>query len=288
MILSWAGSKRLRPETVPTSCKTYLSVAFLMGFLSARFFYRPVRLPRPLFQRPIRYTRAMNEFRTGRIVNQCGSILAIIIGTFITGCSEDRVRAKLEPTERAVQPTVSAFECGGGSLRTAIASCRAEGGHYGHCALVASRAGVSGATACYTYANEIRKRRAELVGKEDQLDAQIGYLRSVNADTEILNTELSSRVDDATARADTAVESLAQGEMTKSELEQLRSILDVEVSSAQQQLEVASRELRAANQYRSQQQSPTAALDDEIARLPALLDETQRHTKALVSQRQRL
>ena len=230
----------------------------------------------------------MRNLRKGRAAIQCCKLLVIGLGIAIAGCSEERVRAKLEPTERAVQPTVSAFQCGGGSIKTAIAACRAEGGHYGHCALVASRAGVTGATACYNYANEIKDRRAELVGKEDQLDAQIAYLRTVNADTERLNTEMNSRLDEATARADTAVQSLAQGEMTKSDLEQLRSILDVEVSYAQQQLEAASRELQAANQYRSRQQSPTAALDDEIARLQSLLDETQRQTKALVDQRQRL
>lgn len=230
----------------------------------------------------------MKQFWKDRIGDRGSTLLIVGFVTLMAGCSEERVRAKLEPTERAVQPTVSAFQCGGGSVKTAIESCRAEGGHYGHCALVASRAGVAGATACYNYANDIRERRAELVGKEDQLDAQIAYLRTVNADTEMLNTEMSSRLDEATARADTAVQSLAQGEMTKSELDQLRSILDGEVSYAQQQLVAASRELQAANLYRARQQSPAGALDSEIAKLQALLDETQRQTKALVEQRQRL
>jgi chromosome segregation ATPase len=147
---------------------------------------------------------------------------------------------------------------------------------------------MSDATACYSYAAEIHKRRERLVGQEDQLDAQIRYLADVNMDTERLNAELNGRIEDVVARTDAGVDSLAQGEMSESELAQLHSILDIEVSSAQRQLDAASRELRTAEQYRSRQQPPTAALDAEIARLQALLNETQRQTSALVAQRQRI
>ena len=211
-----------------------------------------------------------------------------IASLLIVGCSSQRVDEKLQRSERALQPTVSAFECGGGSVKAAIASCRADGGHYGHCAIVASRAGVSDATACYTYASKIRKRREQLVGQEDQLEAEMRYLRDVNLDTEDLNAELNGRIEEVTARTDTAVDSLAQSEMTESELAQLREILDIEVSSAQRQLDAASRELQAAEQYRSRQLPPTAALDAEIERLQALLNETQRQISELVAQRQRI
>lgn len=204
------------------------------------------------------------------------------------GCSTQRLQERLLPTERAVQPTANAFECGSGSVRSAIAACRAEGGRYGHCALVASRAGVSDATACYTYAATIHRRREQLVGEEDQLAAQTAYLQDVNADTGKLNSVLTARVNDVVARTDLAVESVARGEMTASELDQLHAILDVEVTSATRQLDAGSRELQAAEQYRSKQQPPTAALDAEIARLRALLDDVQRQTGELVAQRQRI
>jgi hypothetical protein len=203
--------------------------------------------------------------------------------------SSDRVQEKLQPTERALQPTVSAMECGGGSVSAAIAACRAAGGHTGHCAIVAANAGVSGATACYTYAAQIKKRREQLVGQEDQLDAHIHYLQDVNQDTELLNTELSGKITEVTARTDTAVDSLAKGEMTQTELDQLRAILDHEVAAAQHQLDSVSRELQAAQQYRSRQPSDTAAkLDTEIARLQELLSQAQRDTGALALQRQRI
>lgn len=202
------------------------------------------------------------------------------------GCSSDRAQQKLQSTARSVQPTVSALECGGGSVQKAIASCRAEGGKYGHCALVAWHAGVSDATACYTYASQIHRRREQLVGQENLLDAQISYLKDVNADTERLNAQLADRVQEVTARTDVAVDSLARGEMTGSELAQLRAILDNEVSTAQRQVDAASQELESAQRYRSQHS--TAALDAQVARLQALLNEAKRRTRDLVAQRQRI
>ena len=188
-----------------------------------------------------------------------------------------------------MQPTVSAFECGGGSMKAAIATCRANGEHYGKCAILASRASATDATACFNYASAIRKRREDLVGQEDQLDAEIRYLQDVNADTVSLNAQLSDRLEEVTARADIAVDSLAQGQMTESELAQLRAILDNEVTDAQRQLDVATHQLQAAEHYRSQQKSPTLAkLDSEIARLQASLNEARRQTSALIAQRQRI
>jgi hypothetical protein len=202
------------------------------------------------------------------------------------GCSFEP--AQLQPTERAVQPTVNAFECGGTSVKETIASCRAEGGNYGHCAVVAWHTGVSDATACYNYSTKIHRLREQLVGQEDQLDAQIHYLQDVNTDTEKLNADLATRVDAVTQRTDIAVDTLARGKMTASDLEQLRSILDNEASYAERQLDTASRQLEVAERYRSQQQPATAALDAQIARLKALLEETQRQTRALMAQRQRI
>ena len=215
-------------------------------------------------------------------------IAAAIAAIAATSCSTQRLNERLDPAERAVQPTVKAFECGGESVKAAIASCRSEGGHYGHCALIASRASMNEATACYTYANDIRKRRAQLVGQEDQIDAQIRYLQDVNLNTANLNDEMKSRVEEATVRADTALDSLAQGQMTASELSQLRAILDIELSSSQRQLDAASQQLRDAGLYRSRQPAPNPELDAEIARLEALLADTQRQTSALALQRQRL
>jgi hypothetical protein len=198
------------------------------------------------------------------------------------------VQEKIQPTERALQPTVSAFECGGAGIKSTIETCHARGGDYRHCAMDASRAGVSDATACYTYASAIHARREQLVGAEDQLDAQIRYLQDVNHDTEVLNTELSDRVQQATAMTDMAVASQAQGDTTRADLAQLGAILDHEVSAARRQVDAASHELEVARQYRSRQSPSTAAaLDAEIKRLQALLDEAQRQTRALLAQRQR-
>ena len=148
---------------------------------------------------------------------------------------------------------------------------------------------MSGAAACYTYAAQVKKRREQLVGQENQLDAHIRYLQDVNQDTEGLNTELSLKITEVTARTDTAVDSIARGEMTQIELGQLRAILDHEVAAGQHQLDTVSRELQAAQQYRSQQPPEAAArLDAQILKLQELLHQVQRDTVALALQRERI
>lgn len=214
--------------------------------------------------------------------------LCVLAAASVAACSTQKIHEKLDPTARAVQPAVNAFECGGKGVKTVIASCRADGGTYGHCVVLASRAGVSDATRCYDYADAVRRRREQLVLQEDTLDAQSSYLKDVNHDTETLNADLAVRIDDVTARTDMAKESIAQGQMTGADLQQLHEILDIELSSAQKQVDVASRELQAALAYRSRQAPPTPVLDEEISQLQAMLNEAQRKTAELVAQRQRL
>jgi BMFP domain-containing protein YqiC len=211
------------------------------------------------------------------------------VALLLSACSTQSLHQHIETSARTVQPAVSAVECGGGRAKTAIEACRAQGGHYGHCALIASRAGYASARACYTYAADIHRRREQLVGKEGDLDAEIRYLRGVNSDTERLNAELAGKIDEVTARTDTGVRSLAEGKMTQAEATQLRAILDQEVAEAHKQLDVVSRELDSAQQYRARQaRDSSSPLDAEIEQLQTLLAEVQRRTRALSAQRERI
>jgi hypothetical protein len=207
----------------------------------------------------------------------------------LSACSSQKVQQNIQTSARAVQPAVSAVECGGGSVKAAIEDCRAQGGHYGHCAVVASRAGYSSAKACYTYSADIHRRREQLVGQEGALDAEIRYLQGVNNDTERLNVELGGKIEEVTARTNTAVESLKAGQMTEAEVTQLHAILDHEVTEARKQLEVVSQELESAQQYRARQTGASSdELDAEIAQLQSLLAQIQRGTRALSAQRDRI
>src|SRR5262245_5324225 len=53
---------------------------------------------------------------------------------------------------------------------------------------------LTGGVAGFVYANSIVKRREELAGKENDLDAQIKFARGVNQDTQEYNKKLASDV----------------------------------------------------------------------------------------------
>lgn len=231
---------------------------------------------------------AVRQYRMQKSLPPWSIAPLLAVSILTASCSASGVHDKLEPTARAVQPTVNAVKCGGRSVKEAIRSCHAEGGTYGHCAVSASRVGASDATACYNYAELVRRRREELVGQENDLDAQSNYLKDLNLDTQKLNDDLSARVSDVTARTDVAKESLARGEMTESDLAQLHDILDIELSSAQQQVDTVAQELRSVEQYRERQSTPAPVLDGEITQLRRMLQDARQKSKELAEQSARL
>jgi predicted nucleic acid-binding Zn-ribbon protein len=188
----------------------------------------------------------------------------------------------------ATQQQTSALECGGGSAAAAVLLCLLAGGNEKTCAAVAVGAGAAGAAICYSYADNIQKRRKELAAQGDSLSAHLKYLQGVNQDTEALNTQLAAKVTEVTKSTDHAVDALAKGQMAQADLAQQRQALDKQVNAAQAQVNTAAQELQSARQFRAQQTTPSANLDAEIARLQDLLDQAQRSTSALAAQRQRL
>ena len=200
------------------------------------------------------------------------SITALLVVFLVTGC--------------ATQQGTSALECGGGGAAAALILCKLAHGSDASCAAVAVGAGASGAAICYSYADKIQKRRAQLAGHEKDLNAQIQYLHTVNQDTEDLNKQLAAKVVTVTKSTDQAVASIAQGQTTQAELTKQRQALDNEVKAAQTQVNAAAQELKSAQQFRAQQTS--GAYDAEIARLQDLLNQAQRNTSALAAQRQRV
>jgi hypothetical protein len=201
-------------------------------------------------------------------------ITALLVVILVTGC--------------ATQQGTSALECGGGGAVAALILCKLAKGSDASCAALAAGAGAAGAVICYSYADKIQKRRAQLAGHEKDLNAQIQYLQTVNQDTEDLNKQLAAKVTTVTKSTDQAVASLAQGQTTQAELSKQRQALDNEVKAAQTQVNAAAQELKSAQQFRDQQTSPSSVYDAEIARLQDLLNQAQRNTSALAAQRQRI
>jgi hypothetical protein len=188
----------------------------------------------------------------------------------------------------ATEQGTSALECGGGSAAGAILLCLLAGGNEKTCAAVAVGAGAAGAAICYSYADNIQKRRKELAAQGDSLSAHLKYLQGVNQDTEALNTQLAAKVTAVTKSTDHAVDALAKGQLAQADLAHQRQALDKQVSDAQAQVNAAAQELQSARQYSAKQPTPSPSLDAEIARLQDLLTQAQRSTSAMAAQRQRI
>jgi septal ring factor EnvC (AmiA/AmiB activator) len=203
------------------------------------------------------------------------SIRILLLVCALTGC--------------ATQQETSAVECGAGGAVLAVVICKMAHGNDASCAAIGAGAGAAGAAICYSYANNIQKRRQALAAQGDTLNAHLKYLQGVNQDTATLNSQLAAKVTAVTNSTDQAVNALAKGQMTQAELAHQRQALDAQVTAAQAQVNTATQELQSARQYRAQQgTAPSPALDAEIARLQELLSQAQSSTSALAAQRQRI
>ncbi len=190
---------------------------------------------------------------------------------------------------------MAALECGaiGAGLATAI--CLAAGGSAAACAGSAAGGGLLGAGVCYTYAEKYEKRRQELAGKENDLDARLKYARGLNEDSEKLNQELNTRVAQISKRTDTIVAQINQGTISQQELLKEREALLKAENAAKDQVALEKAALEDMKRFQAEQARKTSAdsaahaeLDAEIRKQERLLAETRRATSALASQRQRI
>jgi hypothetical protein len=182
----------------------------------------------------------------------------------------------------------SAVECGAGAAGGAFLLCKAFGGKDDTCAAVAAAGGVGGATICYSYADNLEKRRQQLAGHENDLDARLAYVRGLNQDAEKLNAQLRSRVAEVTRHTNDTVAKVQQGQMNQQRLKEEQTALDNEIAAANQQAAQARAALQDMKRFRAQQAQRSEQLDAEIAKQTQLLEETERQTSALASQRQRV
>lgn len=214
-------------------------------------------------------------------------IAALLLLTMITGCS----------TVGGTRGSsgMAALECGAVGAGLAAAICLAAGGNAATCAGAAAGGGLLGAGACYTYAQKYEKRRQELAGKEDDLDARLKYVRGLNEDSKKSNEELNKRVAQVSKHTDTVVAQIKQGTISQQELEKEREALLKEEKLANDQVALEKSALEDMKRFQAEQKRKTGAdsathaeLDAEIKKQQRLLEETQTQTSALASQRQRI
>ncbi|MBA4142883.1 MAG: hypothetical protein H0X43_07725 [Nitrosospira sp.] len=191
----------------------------------------------------------------------------------------------------------AALECGVVGAGGGFLACKLLGGSDAMCAGIAAGAATVGGGVCYGFASNYEKRRKELAGKENDLDARLTYVQGLNEDSEKLNRELNARVDEISQHTDRTVEQIQQGTISSQQLAKERETLLKEETAAKEQVVVQEAALADMKRFQAEQLHKTsgvedkalhAELDAEIQKQERLLEETKRTTTAFASQRQRI
>lgn len=188
----------------------------------------------------------------------------------------------------ATQQQTSALECGAGAAGVSYLVCKAMGKSDSDCARIAVVGAGLGAAACYSYAGRLEKRKQQLAGRENDLDARLRYVRGLNEDGERLNQELRDRVAVAEKRSNELSGQVKASTAAGEQLARERQRLDDELKAANQQVALQRDALTEVKSYRASRTAPSPDLDTEIAKQDRLLAEAQRHVDALASLRERV
>lgn len=185
----------------------------------------------------------------------------------------------------ATQHQTAVTECAVGGAGLGLVLCKVFGKSDRECAAFIAVGGGLGAGGCHIYATALADRRKQLAGRENDLDAQLQYVRGLNEDVQRLNADLRARVDAATQRSrELAAQVGRGGDSAATE----RRRLDDEVKAANQQVELQKSAFQEAKTYQSKRAAPSPALDAEIARQDRLLADAQRQVATLASLKERV
>ena len=207
--------------------------------------------------------------------------LSVIVG-FLSSCATLEDQAKLEG-------------CGigavGGAAVGAIIGVLAGGGR--GAAIGAGAGAVGGCVTGYVLASQIAKRREQLVGKENDLDARIEYARGLNEDSEAYNKQLAKDVASVTSTADQLAKQTEKQRQDNKSLVKTREQLQEKVESAKTQLAAVEKELQDLKSFRAQNAKVTKGksskdLDAEIVALEDKVAKMKSNTTALANQSQRI
>lgn len=183
----------------------------------------------------------------------------------------------------------ASLQCGAGGAVGGYLLCKALGGSDAQCLGAGAVIGAGGAALCYNYASNLERRRAELAGHENDLNARIRYVRGMNEDTEKLNAELGERVAATTRSTDELVAQIQQRRITQQQLAKERQARDDEVKAARAQVTKGEGALQEVKAYRAQRGGTASPeLDQAIARQEKLLVDAQRQVQLLSVQRARV
>jgi hypothetical protein len=147
---------------------------------------------------------------------------------------------------------------------------------------------LTGGAAGFVYANSIVKRREELAGKENDLDARVKFARGLTDDTEKYNKQLKKDVAALTPEIETLAEGIKQGQVQEGELKAKKQELNEKVQIAEQDLAKAGEQLQDLKNFKSRQAKSSKELDTEIKKLEGSLAQLKSNTTALASLNQKI
>lgn len=188
----------------------------------------------------------------------------------------------------ATPEQTASLECGAGGAAVAYLACKALGNSDASCARFAVVGAGVGAVACYSYASRLEKRRQQLAGRENDLDARLQYVRGLNEDGQRLNAELRDRVTVATQNTAELSAKVRKNQLSAEQLAKERQRLDGEVKAANQQVALQRDALNEVKTYQVRRKSPSPDLDAEIGKQDRLLADAQRQVEVLASLRERV
>jgi len=188
----------------------------------------------------------------------------------------------------ATKQQTSGLECGVGTFAAAYVACKLLGNSDSTCAQFSVAGGLIGGAMCYSYADRLEKRRQQLAGREQDLNARLTYVRGLNEDGQQLNAELRGRVNAASRRVASLSTQVGRDSSSAGQVAKERQRLDDEVKAAQQQVALQGEALSEVKAYRVRAKPASSQLDSEIAQQEALLADAQRQVAALASMRERV
>lgn len=180
------------------------------------------------------------------------------------------------------------LECGLGGAGASYLACKLAHGSDARCAEVGAVVGAGGALACSLYTSHLEKRRKELEGKENDLDAQIRYVQGLNADTRQLNADLAQRVASITQSTDKVVAQIQQQQISQAQLAQERKTRDDLLRTSQAEVNQGTQALQTARELKAKDRDSSPDLDAAIKQQEQLLAEAQRQVGLLAAQRDRV
>jgi chromosome segregation ATPase len=188
----------------------------------------------------------------------------------------------------ATPQQTASLECGAGGAAIAYLACKAMGNSNAKCIAPAAVVAGVGAAVCYSYASRLEKRRHELAGREDDLDARIKYVRGLNEDGQRLNAELRERVKVVSQHTAELLAQVGRNQVSAEQLASERQRLDGEVKAASEQVALQRGALGEVKTYQSRRKTPAPDLDTEIEKQDRLLGDAQRQVETLASLRERV